>query len=121
MSTTKIAAEIVNSVRSTGGATVSTTGQAEPIWGYGLALHGLGWSFSAAEFTTAKVAQFIEAHADTLARDLYYVGAWEDSVTGIVWLDVTTVFTDEHHAIEVARSTGEIAVWDFEQAREIRV
>lgn len=47
-----------------------------------------------------------------------YVGMWEDD--GKIYLDVSEHYTSRRMAERVARIRGELAIWDVENAREIR-
>ena len=60
------------------------------------------------------IAEYVESHDSGP-----YWGIWQDSETGLVYVDTVEIMPTEK-AIEIAKSRGEIAVWDFEKG-EIRV
>ncbi|WIC88981.1 hypothetical protein SEA_SHAGRAT_114 [Rhodococcus phage Shagrat] len=60
------------------------------------------------------IADYVAGHASGP-----YWGIWQDSETGLVYVDTVKV-VDRWEAIEIAKSRGEIAVWDFEIG-EIRI
>lgn len=60
------------------------------------------------------IAEYVESHDSGP-----YWGIWKDSETGLVYVDTCKV-VDRWEAIAIAKSRGEIAVWDFELG-EIRI
>lgn len=60
------------------------------------------------------IAEYVESHDSGP-----YWGIWQDSETGLVYVDTVEIMPVEK-AIEIAKARGEIAVWDFEKG-EIRV
>lgn len=50
-----------------------------------------------------------------------FYGVWVDSDTGKIYFDAVTHMNYKSYALSVARSRGEIAVWDIANSKEIRV
>jgi hypothetical protein len=48
------------------------------------------------------------------------LGSWTDADTGDLHLDVSDIFDTLHEARAVAARRGELAIWDIENATEIR-
>lgn len=61
-----------------------------------------------------EIARYVAGHASGP-----YWGIWQDSETGLVYIDTVKV-VDRWEAIAIAKTRGEIAVWDFELG-EIRI
>ena len=58
----------------------------------------------------------------TLATDPgMYVGGWIDKETNSMYVDLSKLFVDQEAAILMAKELGEIAIWDLENSKEIRV
>lgn len=112
---------IIDGVVYDGGATASVVGGAVPTAGYYVggvvpAEKYYGW------IAEADVREFIHAHRAFLSVGRRYVGAWKDTATGIIWLDVTEWFAtkDRATALNIAAGRGELAVWDILNSVEIR-
>lgn len=56
-----------------------------------------------------------------LDRDGYYLGAWRDSHTGNVHLDVSELYRDLGSATHVGQRRGELALWHIDTRTEIRL
>lgn len=61
----------------------------------------------------------LEAPEDVKPGDTF--GRWEDTDTGVVYWDRVRVLTDRTSALSAAKALGEIAIWDVENAQEIRL
>lgn len=68
----------------------------------------------------ATIALYLLDKGDALAAPGKYAGAWLDTETGKIHLDVVTVVDDRDKALELARTHDEIAVWHLDTATEIR-
>lgn len=56
------------------------------------------------------VAAFCNTHADVLSRGTTYLGTWMHE--GTLYIDASEQVTGEDHALQVAASRGELAIWD---------
>lgn len=55
------------------------------------------------------------------ASNLFYVGVWTDSGSGKIYVDISRNIESLAAAIAVGLNFGEIAIWDVENNREIRL
>lgn len=69
----------------------------------------------------ARVARYLAANPCIGALQWY--GTWLDRDSGLVWLDVTTIFLQGYrdYAIQLAAVRGEIAIWDYSTSTELRL
>ena len=107
-----IAAELL-AARVSGG-TVSTTSDILPRTGYLVGIAGLGAVLPSADVDV--ISTWVASHLES-----NHVGIWSDSTTGTTYLDVVEVIADRSDAEALARSTGEIAIWDLVNQVEVRV
>lgn len=49
-----------------------------------------------------------------------FAGIWEDSVTGLVYVDLSERYDDLYTALAVATARGELAIWDVASSKEVR-
>ena len=117
---TTITTAVIVALVENGGCTISVRGDDAPTAGYGLAVAGLGIRVAAGTPLRTAVFEFIAGRSSGLLLAGRYLGAWVDSATGDTYLDVTRVIADLDTALDLARATGEIAVWDFANGVEIR-
>ena len=71
----------------------------------------------------AKVANVIEDLQDSgdfNGRTLAF-GGWYDSESGLYYYDATVIFEDRAEAIEAGRANEQIAIFDLENLKEIRL
>lgn len=61
----------------------------------------------------------LESEEDVQPGDTF--GRWEDTATGLVYWDRVRVLMDRTSALSAAQALGEIAIWDVENAQEIRL
>lgn len=69
---------------------------------------------------TITLAQYGNDHRGAW-REGKVFGAWLDTETGLTYFDVVTIVDSREEALALARSHGEIAVFDIAGAREIRI
>lgn len=79
-----------------------------------------GISFAGETPETTMIAKVSEWLA-TIPSFVKYVGTWQDSTTGEIFVDATYYLTDRERAISVAKKLGERAIFDIYYAEEIRV
>lgn len=112
--------EIFNHIADGRDGTLDTLGYDLPLTGYFVGGRGEALVFESTEdanrsASLRKIGEFVEG---TEAR---YVGWWTDSETGKVYVDGTDWFASEYAAGRSARERKEIAFWDIERERELRV
>ena len=65
---------------------------------------------------------YLASHWDRLTSDSnYFAGVWTDSDTGVIYIDISRNLADLPEALAVAANFGEIAIWDVEAGKEIRL
>lgn len=98
------------------GGTVALNGLPLPIVGYfvGGASEELVYP-SFVEFNGREAAQFVQSATAP------YVGWWVDEETGKIHIDAVNWFEEHDAAAAVARVRKEIAIWDIERERELRL
>jgi hypothetical protein len=62
---------------------------------------------------------FTDYLTDTIKAE--YLGWWTDEETGFLWVDGTTWHETEHEAGQIGRGRREIAIYDVERQRELRL
>lgn len=117
-----VARRVWESVALTGGATISTTMPADaPTDGYAVSLTGAEETFSPRGFSHNVVANYVRDHIDQTTLPGIYVGAWWDGESDMIFLDLSTIFRDRDVAERIGREAGQLAIWDFATATEIRL
>jgi SPP1 gp7 family putative phage head morphogenesis protein len=74
-----------------------------------------------AEATAEKIAAYIEARAALFNDKDTYVGAWIDTASGKLVLDVSKVVRDRNEALHLARTYKQEAIYDLEKGESIKV
>ncbi|QTF81866.1 hypothetical protein SEA_GUEY18_81 [Gordonia phage Guey18] len=64
---------------------------------------------------------FVQVNADELARDDRYFGTWVNEHDGQMHFDVVQVIRSYTEAMTTAKARGELAIWDIQQEKEIRL
>jgi hypothetical protein len=110
-------------IASPSGGTLSLEGNPLPVTGYfvgGLVSPLIVEDATSVTGLRADLNAFIEyLNGPTVAAD--YVGWWTDEETGRLWVDATTWHETEFEAGRVGRQRREIAVYDIERQRELRL
>lgn len=117
---TTLTTTVIVALIEDGGVTLSLRGEEAPTTGYGVAVAGLGLHVEAGTPLRTAVSDFISGRSSGLMLAGRFLGAWVDEADGSTYLDVTRVIADLDTALDLARATGEIAVWDFANGVEIR-
>jgi hypothetical protein len=115
--------QLAERLRTDGGFTVKlfgapSTSLPNARTGYAVGLKGEQYPTGADD---QDIACFCRAHYDDLRLPFAHLGGWHDSETGHDWLDVVIVYQDPIKAIETARETGQLAIYDLERKQEIRL
>ena len=112
--------DIVLKVERDGGVTLTPdleefdvdNGYMVSLSGYELRVddNGHGW---------AIITAVLPVYQEIAENRLAYIGLWKDNDK--IYLDISTHVIDRDEAIEFARVNGQIAIWDVENGKEIRV
>lgn len=101
------------------GGTVGREGRGTPQYGFFVGGHGEPAVFSAGtEFTPDLERQINDWVHKSNAP---YVGWWTDEETGKLYLDGSDYIESEFTATQLGRLRKEIAIWDIENERELRL
>lgn len=111
--------ELLEGLYGNGGATVSLIGETVPAAGY--LIGGIDSAEFAQPIDFGHVSEFVSHNEELLTSGSFYLGAWRDSETDHVWLDVVEWEAFRMAALETATKRKEIAVWDLKSGTEIRV
>lgn len=102
------------------GFTVQEDTGVTPTTGYVVATPGED-RISADQFGPDNVARFRKRRAADLAKPDHYLGAWYDTETNTIALDVSVVLDDMNAAMDYGRSSNQDAIWDLNTNQEIRL
>jgi hypothetical protein len=115
-----IATEIFNSIADGENGTLDIMGYDLPGYGYFVGGEGAPLVFGSVEDGNRSTA--MRAIRDFVGKlSGRYVGWWADEETGKIYVDGTTWFSSEHEAARTARERKEIAIYDIERKRELRI
>lgn len=116
---------LLQTVRTTGGATISPLDGSSPTTGFVVARPDIkGDIVKADDFFDpvkgpAAIVAFMEAHPEGFDEPGEYLGLWHDTAHGEVALDAVEVMADRDAAIAAGAGRDEQAIWDVEQGVEI--
>lgn len=116
------AIELVCKIHMDGGFTMSADGEI-PTDGYMVAAIGHERIIPAKDYGLALIGELIDyahQHADVLAEDGAYFGAWKDT-DGAVFLDVSHRVSDLAQATTLGLQRDQLAVWGVAEKREFRL
>lgn len=116
---------IIQSLNETGGATVNLFGFS-PADGYmvgGMVEEATFFGGTTpAKWSHRDVGDFITEHEDMLrSNPELFVGAWLNTETGMVHLDISERCETIGVALLLAGERDEIAIWDLKNSKEIRL
>jgi hypothetical protein len=118
----RISELVMSGIKNAGGASVSWSAKPAPSTGFmvgGLVSEEI---VKVDEFLRDNVVGFIWLHLNNLTEtNNRYVGAWVNTDTGNVHLDISERWTTYSEAMQAARMRGELAVWDLQYEKEIRL
>lgn len=120
---------LIEETREKGGSTVSATDYLVPDHGYMVGGIVDSLIFDAnllsdsdhEELVRNMIGQWVDKHFNIAADPSTFLGGWIDKETGQMFVDLSEHFTNEHQALQVARTYGELAIWDIDKGEEIRV
>ena len=116
---------LLETVRTTGGATVSPLDGSSPTTGFVVARPDVkGDIIKADDFFDpskgpAAIVAFMDAHPDAFDEPGEYLGLWHDTAHGEVALDAVEVMADREAAIAAGADRDEQAIWDIAGGAEI--
>lgn len=94
-----------------------------PQWGYMVVIKAGPVFKKPQDVNVLKVAAFIEKnlYSTTHHHPLHFFGVWTDKETGKIHFDLSEQCAREEFALELAQLEGQIAIWDVENKKEIRL
>lgn len=127
-----VARDVILALIAAGGATIDPRTLESPTAGYVVSLTGAEVRFDRGIVPpvgapTAALAALIESWLMHVAYPLIaagpgrFVGAWLDSTTGHLYLDVSEVFDNPTDAVNAAHTRKQLAIWNIAGAAEIRL
>lgn len=111
-------------VLASGGFTYSTATGYAPTDGYAVSVPNLESATTLAlglDYLSREIHRYAARHADTLAMDGLYLGAWHDVSTGTVYLDHTMVTPSASDAQRRAVQYQQAAFYNLATGEEIHV
>lgn len=120
-STYRATDEVMDGVTRTGGATVSLAGDLIPVKGFMVGGVVAEMVIPRVLFSRISIHNFILEHYELLTHDGYYVGAWLNTETGNVHLDVSQHYESGIEAVRVAKERNELSIWNLTFKQEVWV
>ena len=109
---------IVDHIIDNGGITYNLRNQSMVTTGYAVsARKDLEQVIPLESFTVGALESYIVRNNEILAVENNMLGAWMSE--GMVYLDVTTVVSDESEAVRIAKSANQLAIFNLETFEEI--
>jgi len=105
-----------NAIMKNGGITINTKGEI-PTTGYAYSIKSEGRQIPIGDFGPKSLTEYMEMKAEELSVDGMYYGHWNDG--DIAYQDVSKVIEDKEVAMETARNTHELAIYDIANEKEI--
>lgn len=106
------------------GGTLSLTGDALPVTGYFVGGVVAPLVLERSEVHTRQGREMIDefiAYLNGPTVGAAYLGWWTDEETGRLWVDGTSHHSTEFVASRIGRRRHEIAIFDIERERELRL
>lgn len=66
-----------------------------------------------------EIKKYMTDNKDLLGQKGKYLGTWQDSATGDLYLDVSTHVKNKAEAVALGRKHNQIAIWDVKHGQEI--
>ena len=92
-----------------------------PKWGYMVSLKDGPVFDTITGVDTGRVTAFIKENLPSMDFPLFFFGVWIDSETGKVHFDLSEQFANRSNARHAAYERNQIAIYDVENAKEIRL
>lgn len=111
--------KVLESVATTGGASINLATGTIPAGGYMVSRAGSELVLDG--LTRDHLAQFAQAYHEELDNSDTYLGVWEDDDTGLVYLDIS----DNLDNLDMAKALGverdQLAIYAVERGETIRI
>ena len=111
--------KVLESVATTGGASVNLATGTAPNGGYMVSRAGSELVLDG--LSRDDLAQFAQAYHEELDSSDTYLGVWEDAETGLVYLDISDNMDDLDAAWDVGIERGQLAIYAVKQEETIRL
>jgi hypothetical protein len=122
--TAAVVREVLASIEKTGGFSVHPVSAKSPTTGFMCAtVPNAEKVFSSSEeITQPAIQSYLDEHAAFLSENpKLHLGGWIDPDTEKVYLDLSEQFEDEASAVAAGIKYNQLAVWDVEGKREVRI
>lgn len=114
------ASDLYKDVHNQGGFTYDTKTATYQTDGYAVSPYlASSQTVPFSEFSPEHVSGYADAQAGLLSRADHYMGAWHDTESGNVYLDVSVVKATQAEAVTVAQLHNQIAIFDLKNGTEI--
>jgi HK97 family phage portal protein len=118
-----VARVALDAIRRTGGFSVHPATASSPTTGYMVSVAPEAETIlnSEDEVTGDVIRSFVSQNESKFdSRPSLHIGGWVDGETGKVYLDLSEQFDSIDDAIDAAKATDQIAIWDLSGGKEIR-
>lgn len=112
--------KVLESVATTGGASVNLASGSLPANGYMVSRAGSEVVIDGG-LTREHIAQFAEAYHEELDNSDTYLGVWEDDETGLVYLDISDNLDNMDMAVALGVEREQLAIYAVENGETIRL
>lgn len=117
-----VAHSVVDEVLANDGYTWGPAGRQVPGFGFMVSIPGHEVTVPREVFNAVDVAEYIgQTYAKVTDHDALFWGAWVNEDDDRVYFDLSMHIRDRDEAMAIGRASGQIAIWDVENAEEIRL
>lgn len=113
--------KVLESVATTGGASINMASGSAPTNGYMVSRAGSEVVMPRDDLTRETVEEFAQAYEEELDFTGAYLGIWEDSDTGLVYLDISDNLDSLDTAVALGVERDQLAIYAVESEETIRV
>lgn len=111
-----LALQVCNGLRYHSGITIGLDFY-RPSSGYALSLYKASELKIEGIPDQYEVIRFIDSNLDLLSCNCNFIGAWFNE--GSSYLDIATIIEDRGRAVQLAKSNGQLAIFDLEKKENI--
>ena len=112
--------KVLESVATTGGASINLATGTTPASGYMVSRAGSEVVISGG-LSHGHLEEFAQAYHEELDNSDTYLGVWEDADTGLVYLDISDNLDDLDMAKALGVERDQLAIYAVEQEETIRL
>lgn len=112
-----IIGRIKNTTIANGGCSINIGNHKSADSGYMVAISGNELKLSLDNFNEKEIQNYILSKDIILNKKDVYLGTWIDN--NIVYLDTSICVQDKEEALKIAKSSGELAIYDIEKGESI--